>query len=305
MRHANSVSELLSGDLTCLVVNHPAAQASVALQGAQILYYIPSGRRPVIWLSEQAAYGTGQSVRGGVPVCWPWFGDLQKNPARIREQYDRSEAPAHGAVRSLLWRLDHVSESADGVTLLLSVPATAMQTALPSLHAHLQLEIFIGKILRLSLTTTAQGESPVAISQALHSYLAVSDIGSVSVSGLENVPFIDTLQDWRIASSNVPVTFSGEVDRIYQGDIGTVRLVDPLWQREIAVQSQHSHSLVLWNPHIEKSKRLSQFSDDAWQRMLCVETANVMDDIVIIQPGEHHVLQVEISVKALNQSAEQ
>lgn len=305
------------GALTCLQVNHPRASASIALQGAQVLEYTPAGERPVIWLSEKAAFQPGHSVRGGIPVCWPWFGDLRRNPQGVKSQYSLPEPPAHGWARTVEWQVDGIVDSAEGVTVSLSVSAAALASAPIPIVVLPRLQISIGERLQVLLINEFPADSVAAvdavrssgtfsISQALHTYFAVSDIDNVVVEGLEGVPYLDTLKDWQEFTDVEPVQFVGETDRIYrllpaskQGSVSDVCLRDEGWQRRIRVRAAHSRSLVLWNPHVEKSLRLSQFAPDAWRRMVCIETANILSDVVVLAPGESHVLQFEVGVEAL------
>lgn len=285
------------GDLNCIQVCHPLGQAVVALQGAQVLQYAPVGAEPVIWLSERVEYKSGQALRGGVPVCWPWFGDLSRNPDQIREQYDLTSAPAHGWARTALWELVRVDESARRVTLVLQVSENSLANAPTNIGVIPSLEIGVGAALTLKLGNRNASTKPAMLSQALHTYLAVSDINNVEIAGLEGVPYIDTVGQWHEMRSNNPIRLSAETDRIYQGDVAHVQLQDSGWNRTLHIKTQHSRSLVLWNPHIEKSMRLNQFAPDAWRRMVCIESANVAKDMLMLLPGESCWLETEITMQ--------
>jgi glucose-6-phosphate 1-epimerase len=291
-----------SGDLPLLHIDHPRARAVVALQGAQVLHYqLHAGNgqradsRPIIWLSDQAAYQRGQSLRGGVPVCWPWFGDLVRNPEPVRKQFSLARAPAHGLVRGENWLLEKFDTDDSAARVTLRYPATDMLAGID-----LRLEISIGDTLQLSLRTSNCSDRSFAFSQALHTYFAIGDIHRAAVHGLDAAPYIETLEDWRKKQQNGPVTFTGETDRIYLQAPELIRIHDPVWQREIHLQCSASKSAVVWNPWIEKSKCLSQFAPDAWQHMLCVETANVMADCVQLAPGASHSLTLTIGEKVLS-----
>jgi glucose-6-phosphate 1-epimerase len=287
------------GTLECLQVQHPRGHALIALQGAQVLSYCPVGAQPVIWLSEQAEYNAGQPVRGGIPVCWPWFGDLRRNPAAVREFYPATATPpSHGWARSVDWQLDGIVETDSDVTLTLSVGGSAPVETGQCVPVQLTLDIVVGATLVLRLHNRSLSATPVSLTQALHTYFAISDIDNVKVEGLVDVPYIDTLSHWQQDSEKVPVSFHGEVDRIYQGDVAQVILQDAGWRRCVRLTASNSRSLVLWNPHIEKSLRLGQFAPDAWRRMVCIETANVMSDMLTLQPGSEHLLEVTIDTVA-------
>ena len=293
------IQRIEKGPLTCWQIRHGDAELLVAEQGAQILSYRVGDAPLVIWLSEQAAFEVGQSVRGGVPVCWPWFGDLRRNPADIQAMFDGSDpAPAHGLVRAIDWVLE--TQDADSAPLEFVCPQA--RHGLPGWPHPVDLRLRISLNsdgLQLELSSQNLGDQPVAFSQALHSYFAVSDIRDVSVEGLAGRRYIETLEDWQERQLQGDLRFAGETDRIYLDLPPRLSLVDSGWQRRINLQASGSTSAVLWNPWIDKAQRLSQFADDAWQRMLCIETANVLGDRVLLQAGERHSLALRIASETL------
>lgn len=281
--------------LTCWRVRTARSELLVAQQGAQILSYQQDGQPPLIWLSQEAAYQRGQSVRGGVPICWPWFGDLRRNPPAVQQRYQAATPPSHGLVRGLDWQLLGIDEDGDAVTLRFAFDSR--QEPLPGWPhaARVQFDIRLADDLSLGLETHNQGSAPLAVSQALHSYFAVSDVRQVSVEGLHGCRYLDTLDDWREYHQDGELAFTGETDRIYLDTPARLSIRDPAWGRRIHLDCQGSHSAVLWNPWIDKGKRLSQFADDAWQGMLCIETANLLEDAVVLSADERHCLRLRLS----------
>ncbi|WP_263147168.1 D-hexose-6-phosphate mutarotase [Pseudomonas sp. RIT-PI-AD] len=295
-----SVERLDLDELTCWRLRHGGTELLVTQQGAQVLRYGRDGEAPLIWLSEQAAYRRGQSVRGGVPVCWPWFGDLRRNPPAVQAHYQGDEAaPAHGLVRGIDWRLHGVEHSAEAVQLAFVLDSR--EHPLPNWPeaCELTLRIRLDERLHLSLESHNLGERPITLSQALHTYFAVGDVTRTRVEGLENAPYLDTLKDWQRCRQDDAPGFDGETDRIYLEVPPRLSILDEAWQRRIHLESHASHSAILWNPWIDKAKRLSQFADDAWRGMLCIETARVMDDVLVLQPGERHAMGVTLWSEAL------
>jgi glucose-6-phosphate 1-epimerase len=285
--------------LACWRIRNGDAEVIVAEQGAQVLSYRQGEAEPIIWLSEEAAFQRGQAVRGGVPVCWPWFGDLARNPESVQAAYQGSQpAPAHGLVRNIDWTLERNDSTAESATLVFACNAKALPGWPHAVDLRLQIRLD-GIGLHLSLTSHNRGDAPVALSQALHSYFAVSDIRGVAVEGLDGRPYIETLEDWQQRQQQGDLSFTGETDRIYQELPSRLSLRDAGLGRRITLETRGSRSAVLWNPWIDKAKRLSQFADDAWQRMLCIETANVMGDVVQIDPGASHTLSVSITSEPL------
>lgn len=281
--------------LTCWRIRAAGSELLVAQQGAQILSYQQAEQPPLIWLSPQAAYQRGQSVRGGVPLCWPWFGDLRRNPQAVQAHFHLEQAPAHGLVRTLDWELLGIEEEDDAVTLRFAYDTRTQPLEGWPRDAGLSFVIRLAQDLGMSLETHNRGDTPLTLSQALHSYFAVSDVRQVSVEGLQACRYIDTLQDWQELRQQDDLRFSAETDRIYLDTAARLSIIDPGWGRRIHLDSRGSRSAVLWNPWIDKARRLSQFPADAWQNMLCIETANVLEDVVQLNAGERHRLELRLS----------
>ena len=285
--------------LTCWRIRAAGSELLVAQQGAQILSYQQAEQPPLIWLSPQAAYQRGQSVRGGVPLCWPWFGDLRRNPQAVQAHFHLEQAPAHGLVRTLDWELLGIEEEDDAVTLRFAYDTRTQPLEGWPRDAGLTFVIRLAQDLGMSLETHNRGNTPLTLSQALHSYFAVSDVRQVKVEGLQACRYIDTLQDWQELRQQDDLGFSAETDRIYLDTAARLSIIDPGWGRRIHLDSRGSRSAVLWNPWVDKAKRLSQFPDDAWQNMLCIETANVLEDVVQLKADERHRLELRLSSEPL------
>ncbi len=281
--------------LVCWRIRAADSELLVAQQGAQILSYQQGEQPPLIWLSPDAAYQRGQSVRGGVPVCWPWFGDLRRNPQAVQAHYHQEQAPAHGLVRALDWELLGIDEEDDTVTLRFAYDTRTQPLEGWPRDVGLTFVVRLADDLGMSLETHNRGTEPLTLSQALHSYFAVSDVRQVSVEGLQGCRYIDTLQDWQELRQQDDLRFSAETDRIYLDTAARLSIIDPGWGRRIHLDSRGSRSAVLWNPWIDKARRLSQFPADAWQNMLCIETANVLEDVVQLNAGERHRLELRLS----------
>ena len=269
------------------------AQLDICQQGAQILSYFPDIEQPpLIWLSDCAEYQQGQGVRGGVPVCWPWFGAIECNPAAVQKM-TTAGAPFHGLARTVDWQLLDSSADSDAVCLTLQLDASQGLADWPH-AAMLQLQIELGERLTLRLQSHNLGSEPLAISQALHTYFAVSDIRQVRVQGLEGCSYHETLEDWQLREQAGALSFTGETDRVYLQVPEHLQIVDAGWQRRIHLRTQGSQSAIVWNPWIDKAQSLSGFASDAWQQMLCIENANVLDDHLWLEPGARHRLQLEL-----------
>lgn len=271
------------GDLIVAEITNEHAQASIALQGAQILSWVPNGQQPVIWLSDEATFIADKTIRGGIPVCWPWFGTHPEH----------QDYPAHGFVRAAAWEVIETKSLNDGQTqLVFRLPQSGISSEFWQHNTELELQVCISENLELRLITRNLGAQTVTISQALHSYFAVSDINQVTIKGLENCRFIDALDHWQRKVETKPISINEEIDRIYQSTQPVCLLEDKGWQRRINIETNNSRSTVVWNPWIDKSVRLGDMGEGGYLKMLCIETGNIADDSVSIAVGGEHCLSV-------------
>lgn len=281
MKLSNSVF-IAQGDseLEYLQVDTPYCRAKIYLQGAQITEFIPCDKPPLLWVSEAEPFLAGKSIRGGIPVCWPWFGT-----------HPSADFPAHGIARTALWRVETINEQADSTRITLSLPPSQMDEKYWAYHSALKIEFILSTQLIVRLSTTNLDNRTINFSQALHSYFPTSAIAQTTVEGLANTPYNQFGQDYR--QDEKLIHFTQETDRVHTSTPKTQLIHTP--EGIIKVEKENSTSCVVWNPWVEKSKRLSHFYDHEYQHMLCVETANVEDDTVTLQPKQTHTLACIIS----------
>jgi len=293
--HLPGVQCRLVNELIAIDVSTPDATATVLLQGAQLIAYTQHNEQPLIWQSPLASFKRGASLRGGIPVCWPWFGDAARNPHAVSSQLEGETQPAHGFVRGLDWQLDAISPQDDDA-LLVTLSLTTESQSHPSwpFASRLVVTHRIGQTLETQLCVENRDTRAFVFSAALHTYFAVSDIDAVSIHGFDATRYIDALDDWATKAQQGDIVIDREVDRIYLGTPPRSVIRDAHWQRDIIVDAIGSRSAVVWNPWTEKALRLSDFAPDAYRHMLCIETANVMDDVIALAPGNTHRLGVAI-----------
>jgi glucose-6-phosphate 1-epimerase len=287
-------------ELNCWRIRHGQAELLVAQQGAHILSYQLAGQPPLIWLNDEAVFKTGKSIRAGVPVCWPWFGVFDRNPQSVKAMRVSNDAPsAHGFVRAMDWELGGIE--AEGESLKVEFLLPYPEGGFPGWphQVDLTLTIRLDEQLHIQLTSHNRGTDTVSISQALHSYFAVSDVREVHVEGVDGLNYIETLDNWKTVTQTGDLRFTGETDRIYLDAPPQLCIVDPAWERRIVLTSSGSRTAVIWNPWIDRAAAFSDMADDGWQRMLCIETANVMGDVVNLVPGASHTLGVSVGSKSL------
>ena len=279
------------GGLERLALSAPEGEAIVTLQGGHVTHFQPRGERPVLWMSAQSRFEPGKPIRGGVPICFPWFGPKAGAP----------EAPLHGFARILSWTIRTVTPEADGsLRAVLELSAEAAARGGFPRELSLSLAVTVGRSLRMELTARNVDSAAVAFEEALHSYFAVSDVRQARIRGLEGVPYVDkTAGMARQPGASEPIAIAAETDRVYLGTTGTVTIEDPGWKRRIVVAKSGSSTTVVWNPWIAKAKAMPDFGDDEWSGMVCVETANAMDDAVTLAPGASHVMTATLEVQAV------
>jgi len=263
-----------------LEVSHHLCTGSVALLGAHVMEWTPAGQKPVLYMSADAVFEEGQPIRGGIPVCWPWFGG-------------REGLPGHGFARLRFWELTRAVDSAEGVELEFHLRG-AGDVGWPHAFA-LALSVKMGKTLAINLEMKHLGDASVEITAALHTYLGVGAIEQTSVHGLAGALYLDTLDDHQVKRQEGEVVFDREVDRIYVSD-DAVQVVDQAWNRTLDVAKSGSRATVVWNPWIEKSQRLADLPDDAYHGFLCIEAANTGEDSITLGPDETHCLRQVMAV---------
>ena len=269
-----------------LVIHHAAASGRIALNGAHVMEWTPAGEKPVLYMSPQALLEPGKAIRGGVPVCWPWFGP---HPTE-------GDKPAHGFVRNLMWEVGEVTENIAGVTLEFHLRDSDASRAFWPHAIELRFEVKMGAQLSMALHIKNTGGEPWSMTGALHTYLCVEDVTEAAVIGLDDAFYVESrLSPERIEQSG-PVYFDREVDRNYESR-DTVRLLDKKGGRTIVVEKSGSRATIVWNPWIEKSKRLADLPDDAYPHFLCIEAANAAPDVIDMPPGKEHALEQRLRVQ--------
>lgn len=277
------------GGLPFIEMTGVGARALVSVYGGQVLSYRP-GREPerLLFLSAKSYYEPGKPIKGGIPVCWPWFGPDPAGEGR----------PAHGFARSRLWSIDATEARPDGPAILrLRLRETEETRQLWPYAFELSLDVSVGEDLGLALVTRNRGDSAFSVSQALHTYLRVGDIGAVRVRGLEGTDYLDKVDGGARKSQRGVVTIAKEVDRIYTGVPRQLVVEDAAWGRRIRIVSAGSRTAVIWNPGARISREMPDLEDVDYHRFLCVETANAADDAVEVAPGAESQLAVSFYVE--------
>ncbi|MAU81976.1 D-hexose-6-phosphate mutarotase [Gordonia sp. Z-3] len=271
--------------LDAVVVETPQAVAVISLFGGQVVSFLPAdATADVIWLSPLLA-APPTPIRGGVPLCWPYF-------AREGQPDD---APSHGYARTARWDvIGGRANGSEGVELVLApqeIPETLLQA---------QLTVRVGAALEHELRTHNPSSEPVTMTEAFHNYFRVADVGSVRVGGLDGLSYLDKFDGMRSHAQQGDWVLPGDdprSDRVYPAAGGRYRLIDPGLGRVIEVTVRGGRSAVVWNPGEYGAAGMTDVGPH-WHEFLCVEAANAGPDSIVVPAGGTHTLSQTISVSA-------
>lgn len=280
------------GGLTVATITNHHASAAIALHGAHVMSYTPAGGQDLLWMSQASLFAAGEPIRGGIPVCWPWFGAHPSDPA----------LPAHGFVRRLSWEVLETVSHLDGTTTLrLGLNDSPATRQFWPYAFGLELAVTIGPQLTVALKMLNPGTEPCPISCALHTYFGVGDVRSVVINGLDGTAYINTVggknEECRQTGE---IRIAEEVDRVYLDTTAEVTVDVPAQQRRIRIAKQGSRTTVVWNPWITKAAKMPDFGDQEFPEMLCVETANARRNTLTLAPGTSHTITTILSAEPLS-----
>jgi glucose-6-phosphate 1-epimerase len=280
-----------AGGLPLLHLSTPVAVGEIYLHGAHISAWTPAGEDSVIWMSKASVFAPTEPIRGGVPICFPWFGAGRQG----------GMSSVHGYVRLADWSLV-AAEDVDGVVTLALRLTDADVAGLPGMQAwqhafELTYAVTFGTELAIALAVHTSGDEEYSFEEALHSYFAVNDIRQVTIEGLDGAPLLERAPHTGNDSAQQvgPVTFTRETDRVY-ASLATLAIVDPAGRRTIGMAKDGSANTVVWNPWTDKAAAMADFGDDEWPHMVCVETANVLQHTVTLGAGNTHTMSTRYSV---------
>src|ERR1700689_2353605 len=275
-----------NGGLARVSVSTPAATAEIYLHGAQITSWRPAGGEEVIFLSGQSQWEPGRAIRGGIPVCFPWF----------RNKADDPKAPSHGFVRTKAWQLDSLAGNGDSVTISLSTGSDEATRAWWPHDFLLVHRLTVGAELVQELTVSNTGTAPLRFEEALHTYYRVGGAESVRIQGLGGVDYLDNTDGNREKRQEGDIVFTAQTDSAYLETTHAVEIADPLLRRCIRLEKEDSRTTVVWNPWSTGAQSLADLGDDEWRTMACVEASNIRAFAVDLARGGQHTMKTVIKV---------
>jgi glucose-6-phosphate 1-epimerase len=275
--------------LACVKITTPRASGEIYLHGAHVTSWKPAGTEEVLYVSSKSKWQDGSAIRGGIPVCFPWFSTRAEDP----------RSPAHGLVRTNSWELEGITHADHDVTIALSTSANEATRKTWFGDYHLLFCATFGEQLRLELIVTNHGTSSFRFEEALHSYYGVGNVAAARLRGLSGVAYIDKTDAQREKHQRGDILISSETDRIYRNTLATVEIEDPAARRRMLVAKEGSRDTVVWNPWSEKAKAMSDLGADEWRRFVCVETCNVGDHAITLAPAQSHTMTALVSLSAI------
>jgi glucose-6-phosphate 1-epimerase len=277
------------GGLPKIRVTTRTAAAEIYLHGAHVTSWQPAETEEAIFLSERSRWEEGIAIRGGIPVCFPWF----------RAKADDPQAPAHGVVRTKSWQLESLtSEKDDSVAVICSTESDEFTRRWWPYDFRLVHRITVGRVLRLELSATNTGSTALRFEEALHTYFRVGQVEKCQIRGLEGIGYLDNADSNRKKTQAGPLAISALTDNAYLNTRSAAELVDPVLRRSLRTEKENSETTVVWNPWQQGAAALSDLGKDEWRNFICVEASNVLGSAISLAPGEEHVMRATLSIVA-------
>ena len=285
------IAQVLDGNGGMPKVRISCAEAvgEMYLHGAHITSWKPVRGEEMLFLSSCSRWEQGHAIRGGIPICFPWFGAKSDDP----------KAPAHGFVRTMMWQLESIVLVGEAVMVSMVTESNEATMAWWPAQFRLLYRVTFGSELRLELAVTNTGTTLLRFEEALHTYHRVGNITQSRVRGLENIEYLDKTDSNRLKMQQDEIVIESETDRVYLNTIDAIELEDTALRRRTRVTKENSRTTVIWNPWTQKAHSLSDLADDEWRQMICIETSNVSNFGVDLAPGQHHTLKALVSTVEL------
>jgi len=278
-----------TGGLPRIQITGSRVEGEMYLHGAQVTSWKPARNDEVLFLSTKSRWQEGHAIRGGIPICFPWF----------RAKADDPKAPAHGLVRTRSWQIDSIVEIAAGVLVSMSIESDEHTRRWWPGEFRLVHRVGFGPELTLELTCTNTGRTDLRFEEAFHTYNRVSDIANVRLRGLDAVHFLDNTDSNRAKVQRGDVTIASATDKAFVDTQHDVELIDPELRCHILLKKTESRTTVVWNPWREGAARLGDLGDGEWTQFLCVEASNILDASVTLAPGEKHKMTAVLRTERL------
>lgn len=281
-----------NGGLLRIDITSPLTHGEMYLHGAHVTSWRPAGGEEVLFLSSKSRWEEGQAIRGGIPICFPWF----------RGKADDPHAPAHGFVRTRSWQLYSVVENNGAVAITMFIESDEQTRRWWPGEFRLAHRVIFASELKLELVCINTGKTPLHFEEALHTYNRVGDVGMVRLQGLDAVSFLDNTDSNKKKTQRGDVVIASQTDNAFMDTQNAVDLLDPKLHRRIRLKKKNSNTTVVWNPWQEGAKGLRDLGEGEWKEFLCVEASNIISAAVTLAPAQEHAISAVLSVAKLSPS---
>ena len=277
------------GSLRRVAISSPLAHGEMYMHGAHVTSWRPAGSEEVLFLSTKSRWEEGQAIRGGIPICFPWF----------RGKADDPHAPGHGFVRTRSWQLYSIVENDAGVAVTMFIESDGQTRRWWPAEFRLVYGVTFGSELKLELVCINTGKTALHFEEALHTYNQVADVGMVRLQGLDGTRFLDNTDSNKEKTQLGDVTIASQTDNAFVNTQNPVDLLDPKMRRRIRLRKANSSTTVVWNPWQEGAGGLRDLGEGEWKQFLCVEASNIMSATATLAPGQEHTMSAVLSVARL------
>lgn len=262
-----------------LTVSNKYADAAICLYGAQITSFRPHNSRDILWMSPESNFEIGKAIRGGIPVCFPWFGPHKTDP----------DKPQHGFGRLMNWNVAETAAGTNGETLVrLQLCSSVATKAYWPYDFRTEIIVVVGEILKVTLKVTNTSANQFDYSCALHSYYNLSAIENISIDGLEGARYHKHLEPGEFIQESPKLEIKQAETRHYYDTDASCLIEDPIFRRKIRVAKSGSKVTTVWNPGKETCSKISDLHPDAYKYFVCIEAVNAFNDAIILNPGQSH-----------------
>ncbi len=278
-----------NGGLPRVHITGPLGEGEMYLHGAHVTSWKPTGNDEVLFVSTKSHWEEGQAIRGGIPICFPWF----------RAKADDPHAPAHGFLRTKMWQLESIVENKDGVAVSMFSESDDQTRRWWPVEFRVEHRVLFGSELSLELVCNNTGTVPIRFEEALHTYNRVADVRDARLQGLDTACFLDNTDSNKEKTQSGDVAIASPTDSAYVNTPNAVDLIDPTMRRRIRVRKINSLTTVVWNPWAEAAAKMRDLGDGEWRQFLCVEASNILGAAVNLAPGKEHKMTAVLSVTKL------
>ena len=266
-------------NLLKLIITNEHCEAEIYLHGGHLTHYQPKGEKALIFNAKESKITPPKSVHAGIPICWPWFGPHPSD----------QDKPQHGFARDSVWEIKSTKRLPSQETeIILTLQDSPYSRILFDFSFELELTFRLGTACSVSLKTINTDKKSFTITQALHSYFAISDLRNIKIEGVRETPFIDYTDEKREKTESLALSIDRETNRVYIPTVKSCIIHDSGLKRKIVVTKEGSNSTTIWNPWREN--KIHDLPDESYRRFVCIESTNALEDKVILAPDKTHTI---------------